>query len=160
MSVGELRVPKQRVEVEVAFPSRAPETVEIFLAEHQARAFRRQDVLDLLEREHAFLPAQDKATGAWILFNKDAVLWVAIPFAVGDAEAEADELYDQRRVVRVELVGGATLEGEILYTAPAGHSRLADHLSLPGRFFRLWSEGRVTLVNKAFVLRVLEEESR
>lgn len=162
MSDEGLRVPKAKVVVELAFAGREPRTVEVFVAEHQAHAYRRQDVLDLLEHEHPFLPARDRDANEWVLFNKDTLLWVALPLFTGhsaDTEDDEDEeLYEQRKDVRIDLVGGGTLSGELLYSAPAEHSRAVDLLNQPGRFFRLWEPERVVLVNKLFVVGVVERK--
>lgn len=154
-----LRVPKQAVPVEMALAGEPPRTVEVFVAEHRAHAFRRQDVLDLLEHEHSFLPARDVADGAWVIFNKETVMWLAVAFAAmapGDVDDEAEELFDYRKVVRVVLQGGSSLQGEVLYSLPSDRARVVDVLNVEGRFFRLWTPDRVFLVNKAFVLRVVE----
>lgn len=160
MADDALKVPKQAVAVELAFVGQAARRVEVFVAEHQAHAYRRQDVLDLFEHEHPFLPAHDVVDQTWSIFNKDTVVWAGVSLptaraALDDDETE-EELYEQRRLVTVELVGGDKLDGELLYTSPAEHARVADHLNLPGRFFRLWCAERLCLVNKNFVLRVVE----
>ena len=135
-----------------------PRPVEVFLAEHSAREFRRQRVLDLLEHVQAFLPARDVTTGAWEIFNKDSVLWIGVPLSPKGTEAEglSEELFEFRRPVRVDLIGAPPLEGELLYSAPEQSTRLIDYLNEPGRFVRLWAAERLYLINKAFVLRVVE----
>jgi hypothetical protein len=157
-----LRVPKQAVEVELALAGiSAASAVEVFVAEHQAHAYRRQDVLDLLEHEAAFLPARDRRAQTSALFNKDAVVWVAVPIAAARAamadDEDEEELFDHHHHVRVELMGRDPLEGELLYSSPAEHARVADYLNEPGRFFRLWTTDRLYLVNRAYVIRVLEK---
>lgn len=154
-----LKVPKRAVAVELALAGREPRPVEVYVAEHQAHAFRRQDVLDLLEHEQAFLPARDVADGAWVMFNKDTVVWMSLPVAALGEDADddgGDELFDYRREVRVEVHGGPPLEGELLYSTPAERARVVDYLNQTGRFVRLWTADRLYLVNKAYVLRVAE----
>ena len=34
-----------------------------------------------------------------------------------------------------------------------------DYLNEPGRFLRLWSKDHLYLINKAFVLRIIEADS-
>ena len=91
-----LRVRQQNVPVELALADSAPRPVEIFLDEHQAHAFRRQHILDLLEGEAAFLPARDSTSGVWEIFNKDALLWIRVPLEpLGQSGAESsEELFD------------------------------------------------------------------
>ena len=163
MSGEELRIPKIPVTVELALYGEAPRSVELYIAEHQADAFRRQQVLDLLETDALFLPAHDRAAGDWAILNKATVAWVAISLLDGELPVEeaadyplGDEIFDVRRRVEVELSGGEVIAGELLYSPPRERSRLADHLNEGGRFFRLWNEDRVYLVNKQWVLRVRE----
>ena len=151
----DLKVPKRRVTVELALQGSTPRQVEVFVAEQQAHAVQKEDVLNLLESEQAFLPAFDLETKTGTLFNKDTVLWVGIQLAEQGDELE-QELFDNRRSVEVEVVGGTTLQGNFLYTAPSMRARVVDFLNHPGRFVRLWSEERLYLVNKSYVLRILE----
>ena len=152
-----LRVRKQNVPVELALPGSVPRPVEVFLSEHQAHQYRRQHVLDLLEQPAAFLPARDFASGVWEVFNKDALLWIKVPLAPpgGDDEA-SDELFDFRKKVRVELFGGAPIDGDLLYSLPEPGTRINDYLNREGRCFRLWQPDHLFIVNKKFVLRVVE----
>jgi hypothetical protein len=150
----DLRVPKRAVTVELALVARAACRVDLFVAEHHAHDFRPEDVLDLLEDPPAFLPAReitDDGGGSWFVLNKDTVVWVALHGGVRD-----EDLYDTRQDVGVELTSGTLLRGELLFSAPDGHNRLSDHLNGSGRFLRLWAPDRVYLVNKTYVLRVVE----
>jgi hypothetical protein len=152
-----LRIPKEAFAVELALAGAVPRRVEIFLAEQRANEFRRQLVLDLLEQAQAFLPARDTATGKGEIFNKDALLWIGVPLApFGSQAVGEDELFEFRRPVRVDLIGGEPLAGEVLYSAPEQSTRLVDYVNEPGRFLRLWAKETLYLINKAFVLRVVQ----
>lgn len=153
-----LRIRKQAVTVELALAGSNPRQVEVFLAEHEAREFRQQHVIDLLEHVQRFLPARDCETGTWGIFNKEALLWIGVPLGPlgSDAADMEDELFDFRRRVRVDLLGSASLEGELLYSAPEESTRVADYLNQEGRFFRLWESDRLYLINKSYVLHVVE----
>jgi hypothetical protein len=153
-----LRIPKEAFAVELALAGAAPRLVEVFLAEQRANEFRRQLVLDLLEHVQAFLPARDVTTGKGEIFNKDALLWIGVPLAPFGSQAAAgeDELFEFRRPVRVDLIGGEPLAGEVLYSAPEQSTRLIDYVNEPGRFLRLWAKETLYLINKAFVLRVVQ----
>lgn len=155
-SSDSLRVRKNTVEVELALAGATPRLVEFFLAEHAAHDFRRQSVLDLLEQEGTFLPIRDIESGVWEAFNSRGVAWIAMSRVIADAEDSGYELYDHQKPVRVALRGGEGLEGEVLYSAPEGAARIVDFMNRRERFFRLWSGDRVLLVNKDFVLRVVE----
>jgi hypothetical protein len=152
------RVPKRAVEVELALAGKAPIRVQVFVAMQQAHAYRRQDVLDMLEHEHAFLPARSTADSGLAVFNKETLVWLAVVPASdkGNDPADEDELFQYRHEVRLELVGSGELTGELLYTVPDDRARVADYLNAPGRFVRLWSRDKLYLVNKAFIERVVE----
>jgi hypothetical protein len=155
---GPLRIRKQAVAVELALAAGEPRRVEVFVAEHRDKEFRRQDVLDLLEHVQAFLPARDVASGHWEIFNKDTLLWIGVPLSPFGSEqtGAAEELFEFRHPVRVDLIGTRSLEGEFLYSAPAESTRIVDYVNEPGRFLRLWTNDRLYLINKAFVLRLVE----
>jgi hypothetical protein len=153
-----LRIPKEAFAVELTLAGSVPRRVEIFLAEQRTNELRRQPVLDLLEHVQAFLPARDAATGKLEIFNKDAVLWIGVPLAPFGSQGGTgeDELFEFRRPVRVDLIGAEPLAGELLYSAPEQSTRLMDYLNEPGRFLRLWARETLYLINRTFVLRVVE----
>lgn len=161
ISRRDLRLPKRKVQVELALVDRPPRPVQVFVAEYQERSWRRQEVADLLEQDQRFLPALDLEDGTWFLFNKQQVLWVAVApdaAAIPTADDEELELFEQHRVVRVDLAGGGALTGELLYSPAADGPRVLDHLNASRRFLRLWQEGRLLLVNQIWVQRVVETE--
>jgi hypothetical protein len=160
MSTTALRVRKDPLAVELSLAGEQPRSVELFLAEHGPHAFSRQSVEDLVLQADGFLPACDAATGEWESFNARSVSWISLSRAAFEAQAAADELFEQRRTVRVSLVGGASISGEVLYSAPAAEARLVDYLNRRDRFFRVWDRDRVFFVNKEWVLRVVEEGPR
>jgi hypothetical protein len=151
-----LQVPKKTLEVELALVGATPRRVELFLAEHGSHDFNRQRVLELLEQAGSFLPGRDLETGEWESFNSRAVVWIGMSGSSIDAEGSGDELFEHRRSVRVALTAGDWLEGEVLYSAPDAGPRLVDHLNRNERYFRLWRGDQVFLVNKEWVLRVVE----
>jgi hypothetical protein len=156
-STKPLRVRKEPLEVELALAGRPPRRVELFLAEQGPRGFVRQQVVDLLEQPNTFLPACDVETGEWESFNLRAVLWIAMSRQSVEAEGSADELFEYRKLVRIALAAGGSLEGEILFSAPDGGARLVDYLNRHERFLRLWDGDRLYLVNKESMLRIVED---
>lgn len=155
-SSDSLRVRTNTVEVELALAGATPRRVAFFLAEHAAHDFRRQSVLDLLEQGGTFLPIRDAETGVWEALHSRGVVWISMSRTTAKAEDSGNELHDNQTLVRVALLGGQSLDGEILYSAPEGAARMVDFLNRRERFFRLWAGDRVLLVNKDFVLRVVE----
>jgi hypothetical protein len=153
-----LRIPKSPLEVELAFAGQAPRRVELYLAEHSSHDYSPERVLDLLEHAENFLPACDLESGEWESFNSRQVTWIGMPVESFDGGGTATELFEQRRWVRVVLTGGEVLRGELLYTSPDESSRVVDLMNRNERFFRLWTEDRVLLVNREAVVRILEEK--
>ena len=148
-----LRVRKQNVAVDLALAGISPRRMELFLPEQPTREDRRQQVLHFLETGLTFLPARD-ASGRWEILNRDAIVWIRI--SLGEIGEDADELFDFRQRVRVDLTSGEPLDGELLYSAQEQETRVTDYMNFEGRFFRLWHGDDVYIVNKSFVLRIIE----
>jgi hypothetical protein len=130
----------------------------VFLAEHQDHSWHRQEVLDLLELEEPFFPAHDEDADVWMLVGRSAVVWVAI-----DNEVESDDeepLFDYRREVSLDLYGGRSLEGQLLYAAPPEQARLMDYMNATHGFFRVFTAERVYLVARSAVLRVWDRTEK
>ena len=152
-----LRVRKQNVAVDLTLAGMAPRRVELFLADPVRPDDRRNQVMALLEEGTSFLPARDCASGRWEIFRRDSVLWARIPLADLAAGGESDELFEIRQKVRVELMSAEPLTGELLWSAEQQSTRVTDYMNSEGRFFRLWQEEHVLLVNRSYVLRVIED---
>ena len=152
-----LRVRKQNVVVDLALAGVSPRRMELFLPEQPTTEDRRAQVLHFVEKGLTFLPARDSASGQWEIINRNAVLWIRISMEdLGALGEDADELFEFRQKVRVDLMSGEPLDGELLYSAQEQETRVTDYMNFEGRFFRLWREDDVYLVNKSFVLRVIE----
>ena len=153
---GDLKVPQHRAYAQLLLFGMAPRRVELFVAWQEERACRRQELLGLLEQPQAFLPIWDPDERQVAIINKDSLVWLCAVAEPSDEEDADPALFDQRRRVRVELTGGETLEGDVLYSAPSSQSRLSDHLNAPGRFLRLQAGERLLFIGKTFVLRAME----
>jgi hypothetical protein len=149
-------VPKRVVTVELLLHGRQPELAHIFVPATEGGALARHAVVDLLEKDHAFVPTQSQHERTPQIINKDALVWIAVASDAAAGAADDDALFEFRHEVRVELAGGAALAGELLYSLPPEHARVTDYLNSPGRFFRLWTAERLYLINKYFVERVVE----
>jgi hypothetical protein len=156
-----LRVPRTPVLVQLSLDNAPARGVELYVAEHLSAAARRGHVIELLVADDNFVPVRDPSDNSWALINKTLIAWVAVSLAdpPGDAPSEPgleEELFDVRRPVAVELVGGSRLHGELLYSPPPTRARVADFLNDSGRFFRLWTDTDVHLINKRYAARVIE----
>jgi hypothetical protein len=151
MPEGGLKVPKRGVFVELHLREVGVRQLEVFLAEQGPRDPRPESVVDRFEDDERFLPGRDAEADAWILVNKDAIVWASVPAEAAILSLD-EELFDHRRAVRIELMGGASVEGELLYSAPEARARPVDYLNRPGRFLRVHGEGGLALVNKRWVI--------
>ena len=153
-----LWVPKQNVEVDVALAGIAPRRVELFLPDQPTPHDRRQEILYFLEKGMPFFPARETSTGRWEIVNRSALLWIRLPLeSLGALGDDTEELFDFRHRVRIDLISGEPLEGELLYSAQKQETRVTDYLNVEGRSFHLWHGDDVYLVNKSCVRRVIEE---
>ena len=161
-----LKLPMIAVRVDLMLRGGTARSVELFVAEHRAREYRRQLVTDLLTAPGAFVPVRmGGASGGIELLSKAALVWVRVPQTGGEPPVEetADpsspnvDLFDEVHSVRVDLAGAGALHGDILYSAAiAGHRRVIDYLNQPGLLLRLWTTEHLYLVNKQFVDLVVE----
>jgi hypothetical protein len=140
----DLRVPKKAVAVELTLVDRGAARIELFVAEAQG-------VAPLLEGDFEFLPGHDVDEDTWVVLRRSSVLWVRLT-----PEPESLELFDHAQDVRIDLAGGSSLDGSLLYTAAPERARVVDHLNEPGRFLELWQEERLCLVNKAYIVKLRE----
>jgi hypothetical protein len=85
------------------------------------------------------------------LLNKSGIVTVELPGTAGDA---LDEPLDAGHTiaVRLSLAGGTGIVGRLHLIMPPERSRMLDYLNTAERFFPLISEGRVTLVQKRYVM--------
>ena len=133
----------------------------MFLAEHQDHSWHRQEVLDLLEVQEPFFPAHYEGSDAWMLVGRAAVVWVAVDNDAPEAEADDEEpLFEYRREVSVDLDGGRSLEGQLLYAAPPEQARLMDYLNATPRFFRVFTAERIYLVARSAVRRLWDRTEK
>jgi hypothetical protein len=157
-----LRMPTISVAVDLASIDGQVRRYEVCVAPHQEHAYRRQHLIDLLEVPSGFMPARDVVEDRWVLVNKATLVWAAVPLTDGalpieeEAESFEPQLYDVQAVVTIELAAHPVIEGQVLYSPPADHARVADYLNQSGRFFRLWATERLYLINKDHVIRVHE----
>jgi len=168
-----LRLPTLPVPVDLSRAGRAPERVELFVADvpRRGRTTLVSEVAELLEAEPAFLPVREpESDGRVSLIGKQAIVWVAIslreigvgpaadgvPEEVGFEPSEILMLFDHRHDCRLELDTGDALAGHVLYSSPADRPRLIDHMNLPGVFLRFWTNDLLYLINKRHVVRIHE----
>jgi len=111
-----------------------------------------EDIGHLLSSGPTFLPAI--RDGRVTLIAREAVASIGTPEIT--VIPREDDLPVQRQAVVVVLRSGAKIEGELRFTAPAGHQRTADHLNEPEPVFSVHAAGTTYVVVKAHVAQVDE----
>lgn len=151
----ELKVPKSTLSVRLRLHGQRPRPVELFVPHHGARPRQEIELRDLLEQRDLFVPAHDAAGDHWLLFNRNAVVWIALDVPTDGGEGV--ELYEKRAAVRVDLADGSPpLEGELLFSKAATGERVADHLNERDEVLFVYFQDEIYLVNKREVVAVTE----
>jgi hypothetical protein len=151
--MGELTVPKRRVEVAVELAGGLERRVSLFLAESAPGHAGQERVCDLLEADGRFIPALDAAARGITFLRRAAILVMSAPSepTIGTAD---DVTLPTEHEVDVALDDGRMLHGVISYALPPDRSRLVDYLNDPARFLPLHRDGEVLFVNKDHVTRI------
>ncbi|GAC1347964.1 MAG: hypothetical protein NVS2B9_10910 [Myxococcales bacterium] len=152
--MDQLRVPKQRVEVELLLLGAGRQRVAVFLAEFSSVHEGRERLADLLSGQAEFIPAVDPSTNAAV-FVRIASIGAAL---AGAGEAlDDDATLPTEHEVEVTLQDGQSLSGVLSYVRPPERSRIVDFLNDAPGFFPLMVGDRVAFINKRRVTRVVEK---
>lgn len=110
-----------------------------------------QPIEELFEALEPFVPVNE--AGRTKIYARAALACVAVRDA---AEIEDDGLPRKTRSVRVQLLSGVTLEGELRYVAVEGRGRVTDVLNESSPSFALYASSGVHHIAKAHVLCIEE----
>jgi hypothetical protein len=151
MAESEFLVKKQTVQVEVCEVGGRVTRGEIFLAGYSGPEARGERLSDVLGARR-FVPIRGD-DGLRFISNRH-VVWARMELLESidelDPETEGAEGTATANV-KVELVGGQSLEGGVRYLRPAGARRLVDYLATLETFFPLRTEDWLYLVNREHV---------
>jgi hypothetical protein len=109
----------------------------------------------LNENEEEFIPVRSGEDG--FLLSKSGVVTVE----VADAASEMVGMDQDAGIevpVRLSLTGGLSLLGRFHIVMPPGRTRVLDYLNAAPRFLPLLGEGRVTLVQRNYIVSVRSEK--
>lgn len=151
----ELKVPKDRIAVELGLRNGTRHAGQLFLAENEAHAFRHESVTDIMCDERTFLPVVMVDRDEALCVNKAAIGYLAMRRVAN----EDLELFDEELEVVVGLRDGTELAGNLLYTARAEQSRLIDYLNSDTPYIRLYGPDKIFIVDKHFIDSVAERTS-
>lgn len=150
--MSELRVPTVAMAAEVTCLDGRAFRGRIFVpaaaSTHQGQ-MRAEEWMNGAGRFFPFLPDDAEQP---VILNKNEVLMVSVEAAADGPPPEPTEV--QRRII-VEC-GARVLEGEVRIDMPAHHRRVLDYLNRPDAFLPLHEDGRVHLVQKHNITRVIE----
>lgn len=151
-----LRIPRRRVEARLVLDDGS--SLEGHLFAGWTGADRRPETVqerlnDAGEEFLALACGEDR-----FLLNKAGIILCEVREGQGELESLAGT--GGRRVpVRMTLVGGVGLVGTLRIAMPPERSRVLDYLNSAPRFVALEGAGKVTLVQRRFIVTVRSEEA-
>jgi hypothetical protein len=154
--MDELRVPKRRTPVEVVLPGGAVRQVVVFLSEFASDHVGAERFSDVLNGSDDFFPAVEQEGDRMVFFNRYGIAAARVaPEVEADAHAADGATIPTEHEVEITLMDGTGLLGLVTYVLPPDRSRLNDFLNEAPPFFKVLEEGRISLVNKRHVSRVV-----
>jgi hypothetical protein len=145
----DLKVPKQRVQVEVLLSGGSVLQVVVFLSEFASTHSGPERLSDLLNGGGDFVPALDVAADNMTFLGRHSIAAarVASEWEPGEDLAVAEE-----HEVEITLAEGTVRRGLLSFVMPPGR-RLLDYLNEAPLFVRLGERDRVSLINKRHIAR-------
>jgi hypothetical protein len=148
-----VKVVKFRQRATILFSTQGSLDVNLFLS-YQAESHAGQEtILDLLNSERAFIPAEDLLTNEILLIGKTRIVSVTL---YERNEAGENPGFIELPVI-LELLNGEMVEGSFFTDLPEGRKRLSDYLDLTEQFICLRKGEDDLIVNKSFILSVKEK---
>ncbi len=146
------RTPTRAVVVEIVVDGDRSESVTLFLSTLSETHAGPETLDEALNHERDFLPARSNETEQMLLIRRRAIRSVTVSDDVA-AECRAhDDAFSCVDLVRLELVGGETIEGTLATVLPPQKPRLSDYFNSGAPdFVPLAVEEGVTFVNRDFI---------
>ncbi|MFW6357426.1 MAG: hypothetical protein ACOC0K_01700 [bacterium] len=132
--------------VAVEFDDRTSITGSFFCEPASPLYEQGQTLLELLNCSRRYLPMEDSAKRV-LFIQKRAVVIVRAT----TTELEINSAYATIIPVRVELLSGDSMEGNVYQDLPSSHPRLSDYLNFSRQFFPLQLEGVDCFINTDMV---------
>jgi len=154
-----LKIPKQRIEVQICDDRGRIHRGGIFLAESMSEDRPQQRVQDLLE-ERKFVPVQE-GDGVWFI-QRSRISWIKLSLLAAvdelDREVEQSSKSVESKVV-LEFVDGSSIRGALRYLRPESERRVSDYIEQSQGFIPVRTEDDLYLVNLDRVVRLLLERN-
>ncbi|MCX5850237.1 MAG: hypothetical protein NTW65_12420 [Deltaproteobacteria bacterium] len=129
--------------------------VNFFLSPYAEGHSGKELVLDILNSDSTFLPAEDISTGEIFFLNKGRVMFLELT----ERDLAEETLLSQEKSVQVELTNNETLNMSIFMEMPEERSRVSDYLNFSPEFIYLCGKEKDIILNKAFVYSVKDLSS-
>jgi hypothetical protein len=124
--------------------------VNFFLSPYAEGHSGKELILDILNSDSTFLPAEDIRTGEVFFFNKGNVMFLEI----SERDLADETLLSQEKRVQVELTNHEIMNLSIFIAMPEERSRVSDYLHFSPGFIYLCGKEKDIILNKAFVFSV------
>jgi len=154
MTQKNLNVPKKRKEVTLWVHPEGKVIGSIFLryeCEFHSGEELPEDILNQSPPPSPFIVLQHPLDNSPRFYNKQAIVRLEY-----EGAAPKQKEYSVQLPVRLYLMDGSIIDGDILEQLPVDHSRLFDYLNHHNdHFVRIFSTvQQITLVNKSYITRV------
>lgn len=156
--MDDLRIPVQRVPVEVAQTDGSMQRVEMFVSERSANHDGPQSPSEAISGLRGFLPAIDPTDETLVCLKVDAITWMRFDASLERQGPEAHTIPIEHEVELV-LSGGERCRGLLSYVRPPNHDRLSDFLNEDDGPLKLLQGSNVLLINRRHILRVVSRSS-
>ncbi|OPX98121.1 MAG: hypothetical protein A4E58_01013 [Syntrophorhabdus sp. PtaB.Bin006] len=145
-----MRVEKNKRRVTLCRSDGMKLDVNFFLSPYAEGHSGKELMLDVLNSNSAFLPAEDIHTGATFFLNKSEVMFLEIP----ERDLAEETVLNPQKSVQVELTNHEILNLSLFMEMPEDRSRVSDYLNFSPGFIYLCGKEKDIILNKSFVFSV------
>lgn len=152
LDVDPYRIPTRQCEATLVLADRREE-VTIFLSPRSQMHPDGESVDEFLESDRAFVPVRGSEARDQLV-NRETILCLEVDTDAPTFLQREESGGGTLEMVRVELEGGAVVEGALRMLGPVQSRRVSDIFNGPQRFLPLEAGSRIIYVNKRRVVRV------
>ncbi len=142
------KIPKIEVKAVILLDEPEAKPAEYILFFNEFSRYRRgqETMFEFLNAERSFIPVKDAATGEFMVFNIDQILFLR--------EIQNFEAPPGRKPVVVHLSHKIQLKVEHFKLLPDSQSRILDYLNEQSRFIVFFYNGHRMFINKHKIVKV------
>ncbi len=124
--------------------------VNFFLSQYAEAHTGKELILDVLNSDATFIPAEDIRTGEIFFINKQNIMFLELH----ERDLADETLLTPEAHVQVELTNNEILKVSLFMEMPQERSRVSDYLNFSSEFIYLCGQDKDIILNKAFVSTV------